>query len=315
MKCGIIGVGAVGGYYGGLLAKNGFDIHFLLHSDYLYVKKNGLFIESKDGDYHLSDVNAYSKAEDMPLCDLVIVALKTTENYQLPTMLPHIIKDNGIILILQNGLGVEKEIADMVPKASILGGLCFLCSNKVGPGHIKHLDYGSVIIGEYLHEYRPSGINGNMKLIADLFKNAGISVQLTENLGLARWKKLVWNIPFNGLSVILDATTDQLMAHPSTRCLAENVMREVITGAKHCGFFIEKEYADDMLKLTEQMTAYKPSMKLDFEAGRQMEIEKIYSQPIYESASAGYDMVSTRVICLQLEYLDIKAAFDRSDSH
>ncbi len=315
MKYGIIGVGAVGGYYGGLLAKNGFDVHFLFHSDYLYVKKNGLFIDSKDGDYHLSRVNAYSKAEDMPLCDIVIVALKTTENYQLPAMLPHIIKDTGIIIILQNGLGVEKEIAKMVPSASILGGLCFLCSNKVGQGHIKHIDYGSVIIGEYLQEYRPSGITENLKLIADLFKSAGISVQLSDNLGLARWKKLVWNIPFNGLSVILDATTDQLMESPSTRCLAENVMREVITGAKHCGFFMEKEYADDMLKLTEQMAAYKPSMKLDFEAGRPMEIEKIYSQPVYESASAGYDMVCARTICLQLEYLDMQTGFNRSDSH
>lgn len=306
IKYGIIGTGAVGGYYGGLLAHHGFDVHFLLRSDFLHVKENGLIVESKDKDFTLPAVNAYSDAKNMPQCDVVIIALKTTQNRQLASIIPHVLKKGGIVVALQNGLGIEADIAQIVPDAVILGGLCFLCSNKIGPGHIKHLDYGAISLGEYLPGYKPAGITKNIKLISDEFKQAGISVKPSDNLGESRWRKLVWNIPFNGLSVVLNAATDQLVNTRSTYDLAKDLMIEVISGAKKCGFYIEDDFADKMLKETKQMAIYKPSMQLDFEAKRPLEIEKIYFKPIAEAKSAGYSMTAVRTLALQLEFLDHK---------
>lgn len=307
MKFAIIGIGAVGGYYGGLLARSGQDVHFLLHSDYLHVKTNGLIVDSKDGDFVLPQVNAYSRAKDMPLCDVTIVSLKTTHNYLLEEILPLVVKKNGIVVMLQNGLGIERDAAQIVPNAIVVGGLCFLCSNKVGPGHVKHLDYGVITLGEYAPDCKPAGITPSVQFLSHEFEHAGITVKQSANLGEARWKKLVWNVPFNGLSVVLNATTEQLMDCQDTRRLAKDVMIEVITGAEKCGYPLGEGCADEMLRLTEQMTPYKPSMNLDYEAGRPLEIEKMYWRPIAQAESAGYIMHSVRTLASQLEYLDMSS--------
>lgn len=304
MKFAVIGTGAVGGYYGGLLMRSGFEVHFLLHSDFEYVREKGLFIESKDGDFALEGVYAYEKASDMPACDVVIVALKTTQNCSLPDILPKVVKNNGIVVLLQNGLGVEPEIAGMLPEAAVVGGLCFLCSNKVGPGHIRHLDYGSIRMGQFCREQTAAGITDDLRLVADAFGKAGITVHLTDNLGQARWEKLVWNMSYNGMSVVLSANTDQLMNDPAARQLIEELMGEVIGGARACGFELADGFAQQMLAATKKMVAYNPSMKLDFEAARELEINTIYWRPILSAADNGYEMTRAAMLARQLEYLD-----------
>lgn len=303
---GVVGTGAIGGYYGALLARSGFDVHFLLHSDFDHVNRYGLFVESKDRDINLTKVNAYNSADDMPSCDLVIVALKSTQNTHLKTILPRIVNTAGSVLILQNGLGVEEEISDLVPAATVIGGLCFICTSKVGPGHIRHLDYGSIRIGAYRRDGQPAGITKNLKIVSDILSKATIPVHMTDNLGRARWEKLVWNIPFNGLSVILNATTEQLIGNAASRELAYEIMLEVIQGARQSGYAIEDRFADQMVAATNRMVAYSPSMKLDFDAGRPLEIDRIYKFPIQAAKKAGFDMHRSKAICFQLEFLDRK---------
>lgn len=299
----VIGVGAVGGYYGGLLARQGFDVHFLLHSDYHHVMNHGLIVDSTDGDFVLPKVNAYESAADMPSCDVVIVALKTTQNFHLVNILSHVAKPDSIIVVLQNGIGIEQDIAELVPGRTVVGGLCFLCSNKVGPGHIKHIDYGALTIGEYVSGYKPAGITGRLESVSKAFQAAKITVRLSENLGESRWKKLVWNAPFNGLSVILNATTDKIVFNDALRSLSQDIMMEVIHGALALGYNIDKAFADQMMTLTEQMKAYKPSMMLDFEAGRPLEIDAMYWRPIYEAQAKGRQMTAMRTLAFQLEFL------------
>ena len=304
MKFAVIGAGAVGGYYGALLARSGFEVHFLLHGDFEYVRENGLLVESKDGDFALESVNAYDRASDLPVCDVVIVALKTTQNHHLKSILPEVVKKNGIVVLLQNGLGVEAEIAELLPEATVIGGLCFLCSNKVGAGHIRHLDYGSIRMGQFSKDEKPAGITKKLKFVADAFGKAGIPVHLAENLGKARWEKLVWNMSYNGMSVVLNATTDELMKDPASKKLVEQIMQEVIAGARACGFEMAEGFAKQMLTATEKMVAYRPSMKLDFEAGRELEIASIYWRPIQAAAGNSCEMKAAAVLARQLEYLD-----------
>ncbi len=302
----ILGTGALGGYYGACLRRAGLEVHFLLHSDYEHVGENGLVIESPEGDFTLPHVNAYSNVAKMPRCDVVVLALKTTQNHLLPEMLPVVVKDDGIVLVLQNGLGIEEEVARIVGSKRVIGGLCFLCSNKVGPGHIHHLDYKQITFGEYILDYQVGGITERMRKISADFERAGIPIQLSENLLLARWQKLVWNIPYNGLSVVLDATTNELMADKHTRLLVEQLMREVVAGGAATGRIIPESFIQTMLDYTEKMTPYRTSMKIDYDEGRPLEVETMFGNPLRTAAAAGADLPLIGMLYRQLKFLDAK---------
>jgi len=300
----ILGTGALGGFYGAKLQKAGLNVHFLLRSDYEHVSKHGLIVESVDGDFTLGQVNAYCDVEKMPRCDVVIVALKTTQNYVLPKLLPPIVKDDGVVLVLQNGLGVEAEVAQIVGSDKVIGGLCFLCSNKVGAGHIRHLDYGQITLGEYAADYYAAGITERMRQIGEDFESAGILIELTQDLLLGRWKKLVWNIPYNGLSVILNATTAELMANVHTHKLVEQLMYEVLTGAKNSGRIIPDSFIQTMLDYTVKMKPYRTSMKIDYDERRPLEVEAIFGNPLRMAEAAGVNLPQISCLYRQLKFLD-----------
>lgn len=292
----ILGTGALGGYYGGLLARDGCETHFLLRSDYEHVRQHGLKVESSRGDFVLpaDQIQSYADPAALPACDVAVVCLKTTQNDQLPGLLARCVKPDGVVLVLQNGLQPEADAAAIVGEDRVLGGLCFLCSNKLGPGHIQHLDYGHIHLGVYNTKARgwpPPGVTPaaqHAAAIVDTFNAVGIETTGVDDLRLSRWKKLVWNIPYNGLSVVLNQTTDVMMADPPTRDRIERVMYEVQAAALAVdGKVIEDRFIKKMLDYTAKMKPYKTSMMLDHEAGRAMEVEAIVGDPLRAAHSAG----------------------------
>ena len=300
----ILGTGALGGFYGARLSHAGADVHFLLHSDFEHVRRHGLVIDSKDGDFVLPEVQAYSDVHEMPRCDVAVVALKATQNHLLPSLLPPVLADGGVVLLMQNGLGGEEEAAKAAPGHAVLGGLCFLCSNKVGPGHIRHLDYGNVRLAEHAADSGPAGVSDRTRGIAQDFTSAGIQVDIEEDLVLARWQKLVWNVPMSGLSVVLDTDTQALMADPHTRALAEDIMHEVVAGARACGRHVHDSFVKKMIDMTLAMAPYRASMKVDFDEGKPMEVEAIYGNPLRAARSAGAAMPLVETLYRQLKFLD-----------
>ena len=289
----ILGTGALGGYYGGLLAHAGFETHFLLRSDFEYVREHGLTVDSIRGDFVVStdQINTYGDPADLPACDVAVVCLKTTQNDQLPDLLARSVKPDGVVLVLQNGLHPEADAAAVVGEDRVLGGLCFLCSNKIGPGHIQHLDYGHIHLGVYAPGQAVSPASHHFQNIVDDFNSAGIETTGVDDLRLSRWKKLVWNIPYNGLSVVLNQTTDVMMADPFTRQRIETIMHEVQAAALAVdGKVIEDAFIQKMLDYTAKMKPYKTSMMLDHEAGRAMEIEAIVGDPCRAGRTAGADL-------------------------
>ena len=308
----VIGTGAVGGFYGARLARAGRDVHFLLHGDYDHVRDHGLRLDSVDGDVVLPRVNAYSRTADIPPVDVAIVALKATRNDLLGELLAPLAAGGAAVLMLQNGLGNEAVAAGAVPDARILGGLCFLCSNKIGPGHIAHLDYGFVTFGEHRPGGAPAGVTDAMRQVADDFTAAGIETKLADDLVAARWKKLVWNVPFNGLSVVLDMQVDRIMACERTRDQAEQLMLEVAAASGACGRHIGRKFIDHMLALTEKMTPYRTSMKIDHELGRPMEIEAIFGAPLAAATAAGCQCPQLDAIYRRLKSIDAHGAGDRA---
>ena len=284
MKYAIIGTGAIGGYYGGKLANAGFDVHFLLHSDYDYVRQHGIQVNSCNGDFHLDAPNIYNNVEEMPKVDVVIVALKSTNNHLLRQLLAPLLNPGTLVLMIQNGIGIEPDVEKLFPDAWLAAGLAFICSNKTKPGIVDHLFYGNINIGNYS---APKPVIDT--LIAD-FDKAGVKAFDVDYLE-ARWKHAVWNLPFNGMSVVLNAQTDQLLADASTRALIKAQMMEVVMAANALGVEnIDEAFADKMIANTDAMVPYSPSMKLDHDYHRPMEVYYLYTRPIQEAASAGVDM-------------------------
>jgi 2-dehydropantoate 2-reductase len=302
----VVGVGAIGGYYGARLAAAGHTVHFLARSDYDHLRANGLRVDSSAGDITLPAVSVFDRPDQVPEVDVVVLAVKTTDTDSVLPLLAPMVGGGAAVLVLQNGLGVEAPVADTVPGTPVLGGMCFICSNKIGPGHIRHLDYGRITVGEHTDNPAGAGVTPWVEAVSADLEHAGLPVQRIENLVSGRWHKLVWNIPYNGLSVVLDAGTDELMGDPHTRALVEELMHEVAAAAGACGHPIEAGFVDEMLATTDAMRPYKTSMKLDAEAGRPLEIGAIYRTPVAMARRAGYPMTRTALLLSQLEFVNAR---------
>ena len=301
MRYGVIGVGAIGGYYGARLAHSGQEVHFLLHKDYEYVKEHGLQVDSCDGSFHLAHPLVYKSAADMPQCDVVLVGLKTTNNHLLATLLPPLLKADTLVVLIQNGIGVEADVQQQLPGVQLAAGLAFICSAKSEPGRVNHQCYGQINLANY--SCRNEAL---VEQVAADFCAAGIKAGIVEYYE-ARWKKAVWNMPFNGMTVALRTQTDELLKHPATRQLIRELMMEVIGAAQHLGVKnLDASFADKMIAMTDEMTPYSPSMRLDFDFHRPMEVHYLYTRPIEIAREAGFDMPKLQMLEAELRFLDNK---------
>ena len=308
MRYGVIGMGAIGGFYGAKLAHAGKEVHFLSHSDYQYVKERGLQVDSCDGSFHLPQINAYGAASDMPKCDVVLIGLKTVNNHLLPELLPPLLKEDTLVVLIQNGIGVEEDVQKMFPEVQLAAGLAFICSAKTEPGRVHHQCYGYINIGNYSCKQQEK-----IDEVVDDFRKAGVDANEVEYLE-ARWKKAVWNMPFNGMTVALNTQTDILLQHPSTLQLIKDQMMEVIEAAQACGVKnIDESFAEKMIYNTVHMTPYSPSMKLDFDFKRPMEINYLYTRPIEKAREAGYQMRKLEMLEQELRFLESKRLERKSE--
>jgi 2-dehydropantoate 2-reductase len=298
MKIAIVGAGALGLYYGALLQKSGVEAHFLLRRDYEAISSHGLQVFSSNGDFRLDRVNAWRAPEEIGAVDLVLVGLKTFANDRYAELITPLVGETTRILTLQNGLGNEEALAALFGPERILGGVAFLCANRGEPGIVHHLGAGRIVLGEF-SSHDPAGLGE----VAELFRNAGIDCKTTADLKRARWEKLVWNIPFNGLCALLQQPVDRLLAVAATRRLVRELMLEVIRAGNGQGLqsAIPETFADSMLEFTDKMGVYKPSMQIDREEGRELETGAIFRMPLKLGAEQGVAMPRVEMLATLLE--------------
>jgi 2-dehydropantoate 2-reductase len=283
LRIAVVGAGAIGCYYGAKLAHHRCDVHFLMRGDVTEISRFGIQIRGRGENLHVEKVQHHASTGEIGPCDLVLVAVKTTSNGDLVRLIPPLLHEKTMLLTLQNGFGNEEFLAENFGAARVLGGLCFVCLIRTSPGVIEHYDQGHIALGEYDRRPEP-----RTHEVASEFRRCGVICDVVENLALERWRKLVWNIPFNGLSIAAGGldTAAILSDHDLRReCLA--LMDEVILTANKCGFPLPARAAREQVKRTELMGAYKPSTLIDFEAGRPLEIEAIWGEPLRRARSAG----------------------------
>lgn len=317
MKIAIVGCGALGSYYGACLARAGHDVHFLLRSDLNAVRAHGVQILSPNGDFQVHPQTAGSPRE-IGTCDLVVIGLKTTANDTFPDLIPPLVDSRTAVLTLQNGLGSEEALAQLVPPENVLGGLCFVCINRIAPGVIRHLAHGRIVLGQ--HQREP---DGRTLHIARIFRDAGVPCDVAEDLGHAHWQKLVWNIPFNGLGVASAAglaslvqghvppdlmlhpcrSSDQLLADPEWESWVRRLMLEVIATARALGHPIQDDYAQYQIDRTREMGTYFASTILDFMERRPLEVVALFIEPWRAAQGVGVEVPTLQSLCKVLRDL------------
>ena len=225
----------------------------------------------------------------------MLIGLKTTANAALATLLPALVGRETALLTLQNGLGNEEQLAELFGPERVLGGLCFVCLNRVAPGLIHHAAHGDIILGEF---GRPPLLR--TAEYAESVSRRRRSLPVTEDLARAHWEKLLWNVPFNGLGVAGAAgypavmsgqltagqalspclTTDQLLADSRWLALVRELMGEVITAAAALGVFPSPRLIEERIEKTRLMGAYRASTLVDFERGQPLELESLFLAPL-----------------------------------
>ena len=296
----VVGAGAIGLYYGGKLAHFGRDVHFLLRNDYETVRKKGLRLRSRKENIHVAKVNVYRSTPEIGPCDLVMVAVKTTSNHDLPALLAPLLGEKTMILTLQNGLGNEEFLAAQFGAGRILGGICYICLHRTEPGVVECLDSARLTIAEFSGHPQPRTHD-----IAWEFKRSGVVCGVVADLALERWRKLVWNIPFNGLSVVAGGIdTAKILADENLRLLALELMDETIAIANAAGHPLPTAIALDQMKRTGLMGDFKPSTLLDYLAGRPLEIEPIWGEPLRRAQSLGLAVPQLEKLHRQLVSLE-----------
>lgn len=297
----VVGSGAVGGYYGGMLAHLGLDVRFLMRSDLATVRQKGLAIHT-GGANIVVPAQGFALPEEIGPCDLVIIALKATANAALDELIPPLLHERTALLTLQNGLGNEEYLATRWGRERVMGGLCFVCLNRTAPGVIEHFDHGSISIGEFSGE--PQERTGE---IAEAFVRAGIQANVVDHLITERWRKLLWNIPFNGLAIAGGgATVADILADSELRKAARDLMSEALDAARRLGHNIPESFADFQIERSHSMGPYKPSSLIDWQLGRPVEVEAIWGEPLRLGQAAGAAMPRLEFLYRLLQHLTIK---------
>lgn len=293
MRIAILGSGAVGGYYGARLVQAGHDVRFLYRSELDAVKSNGLRIQSVDGDWS-GPVQAFATAEEIGPCDAVVVAFKSAQSDLFPTLVPEVLAPEGKVFCLMNGLGHEELLARIVGPGRVAAGAAFICSERGEPGVVRHFAAGGLALAPYFPEGRDE-IRAACQKMSEAFAVAKVPCQVPDDGRAVKWGKLVWNVPFSGLSIFAGGvTTDRIVGDPSLRTFAIDLMREVLVAASACGVSIDPRQPAWSLRQTETMGAYRPSMLVDFLAGRPLEWDCIVAEPLRRGEAAGAELPRMR---------------------
>jgi 2-dehydropantoate 2-reductase len=290
----LVGPGAVGLYYGGLLAHAGAPLHVLARSDLDAMSAEGITIRIIDPQtdglkvvHHVQPQQVASDSAEIGTVDCVIVAAKSTVNDHLVESLrPLIEPGHTIVLTLQNGMGNAEHFAKHFPESPILAGLCFVCANRTQPAVVENYLPGRVEIGPLRAEWM-----AHCEAAVDVFKQAGIRTSASKSLDGSLWRKLCWNIPFNGLSIAAGGiTTDLILANPELAARARRLMEEVRAAAALAGHTIPDSFLQGQFDVTEKMGAYQPSSLIDYLGGRAVEIESIWGEPLRRGQALGAPM-------------------------
>ena len=268
----IVGAGAIGSFYGAILKKAGCSVSAVLRSDYDAVRAQGIRITSPLGDLSYEPDHVYRDGdlpEEAP--DFLILCVKVLPGVDRVALIAPWMGKKTCLVLIENGLDIEKELADAYPNNTLISCLAFIAASRTESGVVEHKAYGKLVMGRY-----PDGVDESCRVLSQLFIDGGIKIDLTEQVVGERWRKCLWNTPFNPLSVIANgADTRTILDTAGGEALIRAMMREVIAVAAAEGYPMDEGLIDQNIEGTRKMPAYKNSMALDYLNDRPIEREAV----------------------------------------
>ena len=264
----IVGAGAVGGYYGACLYKAGIKVSYLVTQRSLSAIKNrGLIVKSK-GEVWTIHPDVSANPADLAPCDLIIIAVKRYDTDSVLNALEPVIKEDTLILSLQNGVDSEEDILKHYPNANVLGGIAFIGARLEEAGVISHHGAGSLSIGEL-----DGSETHRLQTVVKMFKDAGVPAKLSGDIYKAKWQKLCWNAVFNPLTVILNGPIDYILDSEDALYIVYTLFHEIRFLAEKKGIILHPELMDEHINVTQKLRGFHTSMYEDFIKGRPTEID------------------------------------------
>ncbi len=268
----IVGAGAIGSFYGAILKRAGCPVSTVLRSEYEVVKANGIQLTSPLGDLSYQPDHVYRDGDtptETP--DYLILCVKVLPGVDRTALVQPWMGTNTRLVLIENGLDIERELANAYPNNPIISCLAFIAASRTAPGVVEHKAYGKLVMGRY-----PEGIDDNCRELSQLFIDGGINVDLTEQVVGERWRKCLWNTPFNPLSVVANgADTRTILDTEGGEDLIRAMIREVMDVAAAEGYPMDEKVIEQNIEGTRKMPPYKNSMALDYLNDRPIERDAV----------------------------------------
>lgn len=300
----VVGTGAIGGFYGALLAKAGAEVAVVCRSHGDSIRKHGFTIHSHNlGTWVFKPSQVLNQvAEFTGEADYLLLSTKVLPELDRASLIRPAVTPKTTIVLIQNGVEIEQQILDAFPKNEVISGLAFICCTRVNPGEIIHSAYGRLILGSF-----PDFISKKARYLSSLFSQAGIECRATPGIITERWKKCVWNAPFNPLSVLSDglSTADILQTQET---FVRKIMQDICCIAAASGHPLPEDIVDLNIENTRVMPPYKTSMLLDYENGKPMETEAILGNALRAGKRAGVAATYLESVYALMKLKELKIA-------
>jgi 2-dehydropantoate 2-reductase len=285
IKICIVGTGAMGSVYAGLLGNAGNDVWaFDIWAKHIEaICQKGLRVEGKSGDRTVR-INATTNVTDVGACDLVIIAAKARDVVRAAESAKALLDQNTIVVTIQNGLGSSEKVADILGSGRVIAGIAggFGASIK-SPGHVHHNGMEFVHLGE---------VNGpvtkRLREVAGVWRKAGFTVKTFDDIHQLIWEKLICNVCFSGTCAITEMTIGEVIADQNAWRVASGCATEAFDVARAFGIRIAFDDPVDYVRnFGAKIPNARPSMLLDHLAGRPSEIDVINGAILIEGEKVG----------------------------
>lgn len=266
----VVGAGAVGGYFGGMLGRAGAPVILIGRETFAKaVKKDGLLLDAA-GFRESVRVEASTEIGDARGAGLILFCVKTTDNRTAARALAPVLDENAIVVSLQNGVENAAEIREAAGIEAVPAAV-YVAASVQGPGQIRHVARGDLVIGPP---------NDRTKRAAGIFESAGIACRVSENIEGELWKKLIWNCALNAVSALGRARYAEVAESAEARKMVRAVVEEVFAVGRAAGVAlpgIESAEAamDGAMKIATQMKEARSSTAQDLQRGRRTEIDSL----------------------------------------
>jgi 2-dehydropantoate 2-reductase len=288
MRIAVFGAGAVGGYFGGRLAQAGEDVVLIARGEHLKaMQTRGLRVESIEGDFTVDPVQATDDPAEVGVVDAVLVAVKAWHVPQAAREMRPMVGPETFVVPFENGVEAPSQLAAVLGKEHVLGGLCRIISARVEPGHIRHAGISPTTTFGELDGRRSQ----RAERLHEAFQKAkGVTATIAEDVRVAMWEKFLFIAALSGVGAVTRSPVGVLRTLPETREMLDEAMEEILAVAHARNISLPQETVAQTMAFIDRLppdgTA---SMQRDVMAGRPSELESQNGAVIRLGRDAGVE--------------------------